>query len=97
MLRVMVIGSNVTTVQRVSRYCLEHGADVFPYYGIPGAEEVALFNPQVSVFCLPVPENWLCQMVHQLCILWSEEPRYGFPLASTRTELEAHLQTVLQA
>jgi hypothetical protein len=30
MLRVMVIGSNVTTVQRISRYCLEHGADVFP-------------------------------------------------------------------
>jgi hypothetical protein len=36
-------------------------------------------------------------MGHQLCILWSEEPRDGFPLASTRTELEAHLQTVLQA
>jgi hypothetical protein len=90
MLRVMVIGYNVKTVQRISRYCLELGADVFPYYGSPGAEEVALFNPQVSVLCLPLAENWLCQMVHQFCILWSEEPRDGFPLASTRTELETH-------
>ena len=95
MLQVMVIGYNVTTVQRVSRYCLEHGADVFPYYGIPSTEEVALFKPHVSVLCLPLPEDWLCQMVHQLCILWSDQPRDDFPLAYTRTELEARLQTVL--
>ena len=50
--RVMVIGQNVATVQRVSRYCLDQGAEVFPYYGIPSDEEVTLFDPEVSVLCL---------------------------------------------
>lgn len=95
--RVMVIGNNVTTVQRVSRYCLEQGVEVFPYYGIPTDEEVTLFAPNVSVLCLPVPDDFQPQ-TGQPCILWSEKPLYTWlPLVSTPTELEARLQELLQA
>lgn len=71
-IRVMVIGQDVATVQHVSRYCLEQGADVFPYYGVPNAEDVALFAPEVSVVCLPVPEDFL-QQIAQPYILWSQQ------------------------
>ncbi len=70
--RVMVIGQNVATVQRVSRYYLDQGAEVFPYYGIPLDEEVTLFEPEVLVLCLPLPEGFLKQIDHPY-ILWSEE------------------------
>jgi hypothetical protein len=70
--RIMVIGSHVATVQRVSRYCLEQGAEVLPYYGIPTDEEVTLFAPDVSILCLPIPENFHRQ-IGQRYILWSEQ------------------------
>lgn len=89
----MVIGSNVTTVQRVSGYCLEQGAEVFPYYGIPKAEEVTLFAPEIWVICLPVPEDFL-HHIRQPCILWSSQPMdVGLPLVYTRTELQASLHS----
>lgn len=94
-IRVMVIGQDVATVQRVSRYCLEQGADVFPYYGIPNAEDVALFAPEVSLVCLPVPEDFL-QQIAQPYILWSEQQiTQEFPLISTPNELEISLHKVL--
>ena len=70
--RIMVIGNNVATVQRVSRYCLEQGAEVLPYYGIPTDDEVILFAPDVSVLCLPIPENFRPQ-IGQPYILWSKQ------------------------
>lgn len=92
----MVIGSNVTTVQRVSRYCLEQGAEVFPYYGTPTAEEIALFDPEVLVLCLPIPEDVLHQLSRP-CILWSEQLPNGVPLVHNHLDLQARLQEVFQA
>lgn len=91
----MVIGQDVITVQRVSRYCLEGGAEVFPYYGVPTPEEVSLFNPTVSVLCIPLPKYFLCSL-NQRYILWSEQPMLiDLPLASTKRELENFLQLAL--
>ncbi|BDA69544.1 hypothetical protein RIVM261_061530 [Rivularia sp. IAM M-261] len=71
--RIMVIGSNVTTVQRVSSYCLKKNLEVFPYYGIPVVDDITLFAPHVVVLCLPIPEKFqLCQ-IHQRYIFWSEQ------------------------
>lgn len=93
--RIMVVGQDVVTVQRVSRYCLERGADVFPYYGIPSRDEVALFDPEISILCLPLPEQFLCQVDHPY-ILWSEQlASLDLPLVSTRKELECSLQEAL--
>ena len=95
--RIMVIGSSVTTVQRVSRYCLELDAEVFPYYGIPTDEEVSLFAPHIFVLCLPVPDDFR-QQISQPYILWSEQRMdVGVPFVYNRTELEACLQEVLYA
>ena len=95
--RIMVIGSNVTTVQRVSRYCLEQGAEVLPYYGIPTDEEIALFAPHVSVLCLPMPKDFQ-QQIGQPYIFWSEHlMNQGIPFVSNPTELHTRLQKVLQA
>lgn len=94
--RIMVIGSKITTVQRVSRHCLEQGADVFPYYGIPTNEEVSLFAPEIVVLCLPVTENFQRQ-IEQPYILWSEKSTNGLPLVSTPTELQSRLQELLRA
>ncbi len=94
--RIMVVGCNVMTVQRVSRYCLKLGAKVFPSYGLPTAEEVTLFTPEVSVLCLPVPESFLRQ-ISQPYILWSEHPlNIGLPLVYSYTELEAHIRDRLK-
>lgn len=94
-IRVMVIGQDVATVQRVSRYCLEQGADVFPYYGIPNPEDVSLFEPEISVVCLPVSEDFL-QQIAQPYMLWSEQQiTQDFPLVSTLTPTEISLQNVL--
>lgn len=90
--RIMVIGQDVVTVQRVSRYCLEQGAEVFPYYGVPTFEEVTLFAPEISVLCLPLPESFLCKL-DQPYILWSEQPvAINLPFVSTKRELESRLQ-----
>ncbi len=90
--RIMVIGQDVATVQRVSRYCLEQGAEVFPYYGVPTFEEVTLFDPEVSVLCLPLPKSFMC-IRDQPYILWSEQPvTINLPLVSTKRELESRLQ-----
>jgi hypothetical protein len=93
--RIMVIGSNVITVQRVSSYCLKQSAEVFPYYGIPSNEEVALFAPEVLVLCLPIANDF-CYQTHPY-ILWSEQLMdKGLPSATTPTELHTRLQEVLQ-
>jgi hypothetical protein len=94
--RIMIIGQDVPTVQRISRYCLDRGAEVFPYYGIPTLEEVTLFDPEVSVLCLPMPENFLRQ-IDQPYIVWSEKHMdMDLPLVGTRQELEISLQAALQ-
>lgn len=95
--RIMVIGSNVTTVQRVSSYCLKHNFEVFPYYGIPLVEEMALFDPQALVLCLPIPDDFLSQIL-QPYIFWSEQPLEEKLLSvSTPTELYLYLQKALAA
>lgn len=71
--RIMIIGSNVTTVQRVSSYCLKKNLEVLPYYGIPIVEDITLFAPHVLVLCLPIPENFQFYQIHQPYILWSEQ------------------------
>ena len=94
---IMVIGKNVATVQRVSRYCLGHGIEVLPYYGFPTAEELTWFNPKVLVLCLPLPEAVWQQRLNRLHILWSEQPvSHDLPVASTKDELATKLQEVLQ-
>ncbi|MEH2435526.1 MAG: hypothetical protein V7K25_14975 [Nostoc sp.] len=94
--RIMVIGSNVTTVQRVSSYCLKQNAEVFPYYSIPTLEEIALFAPHVLVLCLPIPNKFQDQLL-QPYILWSEQLINDIsPLAATTfTELSACLHKFL--
>jgi hypothetical protein len=95
--RVMVIGQNVATVQRVSRYCLAQGAEVFPYYGIPSVDEMSLFAPKVFVLCLPLPECFWQQLPSPL-ILWSEQQKaIDFPLVSTRQDLEISLSKALHS
>jgi hypothetical protein len=94
--RVMVIGSNVTTVQRVSRYCLKKDLEVFPYYGIPLNEEINLFAPHVLVLCQPLPED-LVSSIAEPYILWSEQAIDGdLTLVSSSSELSMPLQEVLQ-
>ena len=93
--RIMVIGQDVITVQRVSRYCLAQGAEVFPYYGIPTLEEINLFDPEISVLCVPLPKSFLYNL-NQRYILWSEEPTLiDLPLVSSQRELENCLQLAL--
>jgi hypothetical protein len=93
--RIMVIGSNVTTVQRVSSHCLKQNAEVFPYYCIPTFEEMTLFAPHVLVLCLPIPDKFQHQVL-QPYILWSEQPMNDSPsVATTLTELSSCLQKFL--
>lgn len=93
--RIMVIGQDVLTVQRVSRYCLEQGAEVFPYYGTPGIEEVILFDPELLVLCLPLPESFMYKL-DQPYILWSEQPIVNnLTVVSTQRELESSLHLTL--
>ena len=94
--RVMVIGQNVATVQRVSRYYLDQGAKVFPYYGTPLEEEVTLFDPEVLVLCLPLPEDFFKQINHPY-ILWSEEQLIlDLSLVSHQKSVKSSLQNTLQ-
>ncbi|WP_445628579.1 hypothetical protein [Nostoc sp. DSM 114167] len=93
--RIMVVGSNVMTVQRVSSHCLKQNAEVFPYYCIPTPDEIALFEPHVLVLCLPIPEQFQQQLL-QPYILWSEKLVNGIsPLATTLTELSDYLHKFL--
>lgn len=75
--RIMVIGQDVAMVQQISRYCLDQGAEVFPYYGTPKSEEVALFDPEVSILCSPIPADFLDQIDHPY-IVWSEPTAYAW-------------------
>lgn len=96
--RIMVIGNKVTTVQRVSSYCLKHSFEVFPYYGIPLVEEITLFAPHALVLCVPIPDDFQFQILLLPYIFWSEEPLEEKLLSvSTPTELYVHLQKVLAA
>jgi hypothetical protein len=93
--RIMIIGEHVTTVQHVSSYCLKQSFEVFPYYGIPQLEEMALFDPHICILCLPICEEFQSQIL-QPCIFWSQQPIPGkIPWASTSTDLDAHLQSIL--
>ncbi|WP_146087199.1 hypothetical protein [Chroococcidiopsis sp. TS-821] len=83
--RIMVVGTNITTVQEVSSYCLESQAEVLPYYGTPSKEEVDLFKPQIWVICLPIPQN-LQLPTNAHLILW-EEPPAVLQAVSNRAEL----------
>ena len=95
--RIMIIGNHVTTVQRVSGYCLKHNFEVFPYYGIPIVEEINLFSPHALVLCLPIPDNFQSQII-QPHIFWTEEIIDSKLLSvSTPKELYAYLQKVLVA
>lgn len=94
--RIMVIGSNVQCVQRVSSYCLKKNLEVLPYYGIPTIEDITLFAPHVLVLCLPVAEEFQLQ-IKQPYILWSEEIlNEGLLLVTTPTQLYVSLERVLQ-
>ncbi|WP_244329356.1 hypothetical protein [Tolypothrix sp. PCC 7910] len=94
--RVMVIGSRVTMVQHVSRYCLKKDLEVFPYYGIPLNEEITLFNPHVFVLCQPLPEGFL-PCIAQPYILLSEQAIDGdLNDVTSPSELSIRLQEVLQ-
>lgn len=92
--RILVVGTNVSLVQQVSRYCLLWGAEVLPYYTAPTVEEICLFSPEVWVLCPPLPSDLM--YTAQPHILWSEQPvSTHLPVASTRTELAALLLTSL--
>lgn len=96
--RIMVIGSDVATVQRVSIYCLQQNAEVFPYYGLPMDEEITLFAPHIWVLCLPITEGLNYQSILQPYILWSEQSKNEeLPSVNTPTKLYARLQEVLQS
>lgn len=73
------------TVQQVSGYCLEWGAEVLPYYGIPSEVEIRLFKPHVWVICLPIPPKLQLPTDANL-IIW-EEPPAVMQAISSRTEL----------
>jgi hypothetical protein len=95
--RIMVIGNKITTVQRVSSYCLKKKLEVLPYYGIPRVDDINLFAPHALVLCLPIPE--FQYQIHQPYILWSEQIiDEGLPLVNNQTKLEEFyiLQKVLQ-
>ncbi len=96
--RVMVIGSNVNTVQRISNLCLKKNLEVFPYYGAPLVEEIDVFAPDALVICLPIPQDFQCHVLRPW-ILWSEqtidERLPLMNLVSTATELYVRLQEVL--
>lgn len=93
--RIMVIGNNVTTVQRVSSYCLGHNFEVLPYYGVPLAEEISLFTPHAMVLCLPIPDDFHFHLL-QPCVFWAENSlERKLPIVSAPTELYLHLQKVL--
>lgn len=82
--RITVIGGNVTTVQRVSSYCLKKNLEVLPYYGIPKVDDINLFAPYALVLCLPMPDDFQCH-IPMPYILWSEQV-INEGLVTTQTE-----------
>lgn len=91
----MIVGQDVPMVQRLSRYCLELGAEVFPYYGTPTDEEVMLFNPEVSIFCIPASQEGWNRFDHPY-ILWSETCLVmDLPYVSTLSDLGQSLRKML--
>lgn len=92
--RIVVIGESVLEVQRVSRYCLTQGIEVFPYYGVPTNEEINLFSPHLAIVCSPLPEITYPQ-IEGSYILWSEQPIDSeLPVISNMTELQKLLQNL---
>ncbi|AGY60094.1 hypothetical protein [Gloeobacter kilaueensis] len=67
--RILVIGNEVATVQKVSRFCLAWSADVLPMYGPLTAAAVEPFAPDLIVVCLPYPD---LPALEQPCLYWSE-------------------------
>ena len=95
--RIMVVGETVAIVQLVSRYCLAQGADVLPFYGLPDAAAIVLFDPHVLVLCLPVASEFLAQIAHPY-LLWETLPLdaiAGGESVSTPTALAHQLQAIL--
>ncbi|MES1025465.1 hypothetical protein ABN584_21440 [Gloeocapsa sp. BRSZ] len=92
--RIIVIGTSVVSVQQVSGYCLQWGAEVLPYYGIPNEEEICLFKPHIWVLCLPIPQN-LHLPTDAVLIIW-EEPSTVLQAISTRAELILCLDRLAQ-
>lgn len=91
----MVIGSHVTTVQRVSGYCLKQDVEVCPYYGVPTHEDMALFAPSILVLCLPMLEDSQFLLRLYPCILWSEQPTHEqLPLVTSPTELYGRMDEI---
>jgi hypothetical protein len=82
--RIMVVGKDVATVQRVSRAYLAHGADVFPYYGLLNLADVELFDPHLLVLCLPLSDNFLLP-TNRPYLVWSDHPAIAAP--SLRSDL----------
>jgi hypothetical protein len=86
--RIMVLGTDVQTVQTVSRYCLGQGVEVLPYYGVPTGEEITLFDPKLFVLCTPLPDFFL-KHLNGPCIVWSSQAiAADLPRVSNRGDLE---------
>jgi hypothetical protein len=100
--RVMVLGQDVVTVQRISRYCLRKGAEVLPYYELPTKDEIILFDPQVVILCTQLPEEFLDQIFYP-CIIWAEQSvpdnliNLEWPLVSNYQDLEVTLRRFCQS
>jgi hypothetical protein len=92
--RVLVVGEAVIVVQQVSRYCLSQGADVLPFYGLPDAAAVTLFDPHLLVLCLPLAESFIAQLDRPYLLL--AEPSNQDPLPiSSQVVLAAQLRAIL--
>lgn len=92
--RIVVIGESVLEVQRISRCCLAHGIEVFPYYGVPSEEEISLFSPHLAIVCSPLLKV-IYPQINGTYILWSEQPIDSeLPVISNMTELQKLLQNL---
>jgi hypothetical protein len=76
--RIMVVGQDVATVQRVSRVYLAHGANVFPYYGLLNLADLELFDPHLLVLCLPVSDNFLLP-TNRPYLVWRDQSAIAAP------------------
>lgn len=86
--QIVVIGESVIEAQRVSRCCLAHGIEVFPYYRVPTNEKISLFAPHFAIVCSPILKINYPQ-IDRSYIFWSEQPiNSELPVISNMTELE---------
>jgi hypothetical protein len=76
--RIAVVGENVATVQKISRFCLGQGLEVLPYYGAPDPEDLTLFDPTVCIVCWPLAHLDLDSL--QSYWVWAEQYTEGIPL-----------------